>query len=64
MCGTLSYDLPSDEATMIKLHNKFRSMEGIENRLVKPAVVKAIYNSGPLMSSKESAGQGRSDLIR
>jgi hypothetical protein len=64
ICGTLSYDLPTDEATMIALHNKFRSQDGVEERLVKAAVVKAIYNSGPLMSSKESAGQGRSDLIR
>jgi len=64
ICGTLSFDLPSDHKTMLDLHKKFRSMEGIMTRLVKPAVVKSVYNSGPLMSSKESAGKKRSDLIR
>ena len=64
ICGTLSFDLPTDHKTMLELHNKFRSMSGIVNRLVKPAVVKSVYNSGPLMSSKDSAGQKRSDLIR
>jgi hypothetical protein len=63
ICGTLSFDLPSDADTMLKLHNKFRSMDGIVVRLVKPAVIKSVYNSGPMMSSKESAGKKRSDLI-
>lgn len=64
ICGTLSFDLPTDHHTMLTLHNKFRSMDGIMSRLVKPAVVKSVYNSGPLMSSKDSAGQKRGDLIR
>lgn len=62
--GSLSFDLPLDEKTMLELHNKFRSMDGIRGRLVKPAVIKAVYNSGPLMSSRESAGKRRSDLIQ
>lgn len=64
ICGSLRFDLPTDEATMLELHNKFRSMEGIMTSLVKPAVVKSVYNSGGLMSSKESAGKKRADLIR
>ena len=64
ICGSLSFDLPTDEKTMLELHNKFRSMEGIVARLVKPAVVKSVYNSGGLMSSKESAGKKRADLIQ
>lgn len=63
ICGQLSFDLPTDEVTMLKLHEKYRSLEGIEQRLIQPAVIKSIYNSGPLMSSRESAGQKRGDLI-
>lgn len=63
ICGQLSYDLPLDSVQMIAIHEKYRSMSGIRERLIRPAVVKSIYNSGPLMSSRESAGQRRGDLI-
>ena len=53
VCGTLSYDLPADHQTMLNLHKKFRSPSGILSRLVKPAVVRSVYNSGPLVSSRE-----------
>lgn len=62
--GSISYDLPIDQATMLKVHEKFGSMEAIVSRLVTPAVTKAVYNSGPLMSAGESAGQKRGDLIK
>jgi regulator of protease activity HflC (stomatin/prohibitin superfamily) len=52
-----------DDVTLVTLHEKYRGMEGVEERLIKPAAIKAIYNSGPLMSSKESAGKRRGDLI-
>jgi len=62
--GNLSWDMPTDPEQVLALHSKYRNSEGIENRLVKPAVNRAIYHSGPLMSSKESAGQRRGELIR
>lgn len=63
ICGQASFDLPTDHKQMLVLHEKFRSMEGIKDRLVKTALTKGIYNSGPLMSSKESAGGRRNELI-
>lgn len=61
--GSLSYDLPTDVVSMTKLHSTFGSQDAIEHRLISQVVHKAVYMSGPLMSSKESAGERRSDLI-
>ena len=61
--GSLSFDLPLDHETMLKLHKKFGSMEAIEDRLILQTTTRAVYFSGPLMSSRESAGQRRGELI-
>ncbi|KKM93269.1 hypothetical protein LCGC14_1210060 [marine sediment metagenome] len=61
--GSLSYDLPLDRDAMLKIHKKFGSMEAIEDRLVRQTVTRSVYFSGPLMSSRESAGQRRGELI-
>lgn len=61
--GSLSFDLPLDQKQMLALHEKFGSMQGIEARLIRPTVVRSVYMSGPLMSSRESAGERRNELI-
>lgn len=61
--GSLTYNLPTDPAAVLKLHSTYSSMGGIEHRLIAQVVVKAVYMSGPFMSSKESAGERRPDLI-
>lgn len=61
--GSLSYDLPTDMESMKRLHATFGSQDNLERRLVSQVVNKAVYMAGPLMSSKESAGESRSDLI-
>jgi regulator of protease activity HflC (stomatin/prohibitin superfamily) len=63
LSGSLSFDLPSNEEQMVKLHKKFRSMDGIRDRLVETALQRAVVNSGPFMTSRESAGIRRADLI-
>lgn len=63
LCGSISYDMPTDQATMAKIHTKFRSQEAVERRLILPALMKAAYNSGPMMSSRESAGDRRAELL-
>jgi regulator of protease activity HflC (stomatin/prohibitin superfamily) len=63
LCGSISFDLPTDPASMTKLHTKFRSQEAIEQRLIYPALMKAAYNSGPMMSSEQSAGDRRAELL-
>lgn len=61
--GTFRYDLPLDPRKMIELHQKFHSPEAIEQQLIRPSVERAVYMSGPLMSSKESAAERRADLL-
>ncbi len=62
LCGSATFDLPTDEIQILALHRKYRSQNGIVERLVKPALSRAVYHTGPLMSSRESAGERRSDL--
>lgn len=63
VCGTIAWEMPSDEKHMLDLHMKYRSHEAIEQQLVRPVVGKSIAFSGPLMSSTESYAARRSDLL-
>lgn len=62
--GSLRFELPLDQVNLEKLHSKFGTFEAIEQQLLRPVVDRAIYMSGPLMSSKESAAERRSDLLQ
>ena len=62
LCGSVTFDFPTDESQILAIHKKYRSQNGVVERLVKPAISRAIYSTGPLMSSRESAGEKRSDL--
>jgi regulator of protease activity HflC (stomatin/prohibitin superfamily) len=61
--GSLSFNLPTDHEAMLKLHATYGSMEAVERRLIRQVVTKAVYMSGPFMSSRESASERRPDLI-
>lgn len=61
--GSVRYDLPTDNAFLVRLHSIFGSQEAIEQQLIKTNVEKAIYMSGPLMTSKESYAEKRNELI-
>lgn len=61
--GSLSYNLPMDTAAMLKLHAAYGSMDNVEHRLIRQVVTKAVYMSGPFMSSRESSAERRPDLI-
>lgn len=61
--GSVRYDLPVDDKQVIYLHSTFGSQEAIENTIIKTNVEKAVYLTGPLMSSKESYAEKRNDLI-
>jgi hypothetical protein len=62
--GTFRFDLPLDEKLMVEIHQRFHSQQNVEQQLVRPAVERAVYMSGPLMSSKESASERRADLLK
>jgi len=61
--GSVRWDMPLIDAEIIKVHSTFSNQESIEKQLVKTNVEKAIFLTGPLMSSKESYAERRSDLI-
>lgn len=61
--GSLRYNLPTDPAKMVLLHSTYSSMEAINHELVRQVVNKSVYMTGPLMSSRESYAEKRSDLI-
>lgn len=61
--GSLRFDLPTDEAKMVKLHSTYHSMEAINRDLIRPVVNKSVFMTGPLMSSRESYAEKRADLI-
>jgi len=61
--GTIAYEMPTDQATFLKVHSLYGSQEAVEQKLVAPAVTKAIYMTGPLMSSKESYADRRNELL-
>lgn len=61
--GSVRYDLPVDDGQIIKLHSIFGSQEAIEQQVIKTNIEKAVYLTGPLMTSKESYAERRNDLI-
>lgn len=61
--GSVRYDLPMDDKQIIRLHSTFGSQEALEIQLIKTNIEKAVYMTGPLMSSKESYAEKRNDLI-
>ena len=61
--GSLRYTLPTDNNSMISLHQTYHSMEAIDHELVRQVVNKSVFMSGPLMSSRESYAEKRADLI-
>jgi len=61
--GSLRYFLPTDPGKMLTIHQTYHSMEAIDHALVRQVVIKGVYMSGPLMSSRESYAEKRADLI-
>jgi hypothetical protein len=61
--GSIRFNLPLAEDKILDLHSRFGSQNAIERDLVRTVVGKAVYNTGPLMSSKESYSDRRNDLI-
>jgi hypothetical protein len=64
MLGSVSYELPLDKANLDNIHMKFGNIKALESQLVATVVNKAIYMTGPLMSSKESFAEKRNSLIQ
>lgn len=63
MTGSIQYEIPTDEKALIDLHSKYGSAEALNNQLVSRVVDKAIFMSGPLMSSRESYAEKKPKLV-
>lgn len=63
MVGSVQYAMPLDIIHLNSIHTEFGSQKAVEMQLVQTVVNKAIYMTGPLMSSKESYAEKRNYLI-
>lgn len=63
LIGSLNYELPLDAENLTELHVKYGSQEAIQKQLVETVANKCVYMTGPLMSSKESYAEKRTNLI-
>ena len=63
MYGSVQYDMPLDNGHLLSIRDKFNNQEALETQLIQTVVNKAIYMTGPLMSSKESYAEKRNYLI-
>ncbi len=61
--GSVSWELPMDEKKLQALHTKYGSHTAIEQQLIRTVIEKAIYMTGPLMSSKESYAEKRNEIL-
>jgi hypothetical protein len=64
IAGSISYELPLDPNKMLEVHRRWPTQEALESSLIKPALNKSIYMTGPLMSSYESYKDRRPQLIQ
>lgn len=60
--GTVRAQLPTDEASMLKLHREFLSPEGLENKLFVPEIKQALNQTAGLLTSEEAYAEKRSNI--
>ena len=61
--GSVRWYMPTNTEQILRLHRDYGTQESIEFKLIKQAVTKAIYMSGPLMSSKEAVSEKKTALL-
>lgn len=61
--GAVSFEMPTAHEALLKLQREFASQEAVMQAIVARSFESAVYFSGPLMSSTESSGERRNDLL-
>lgn len=61
--GSINWEMPLDCKQIIAIHKAFGSQDGIEAQGVSKMINSAVYLSGPMMSSTESAAEKRGMLV-
>lgn len=62
--GSISWSMPLSDEALTLIHTKYGSQGAVEQQLVRTVIEKAIYMTGPLMSSKQSYAEYRPLLLR
>ncbi|MDP3734934.1 MAG: SPFH domain-containing protein [bacterium] len=62
--GSIAWEMPVDDKSLRALHVRYGSHDAIQQQLVRTVIEKAVYMTGPLMSSKESYAEKRNELLR
>ncbi len=62
--GSVSWDMPQDPKMLRLIFEKYRTHKAVERQLVRTVIEKAVYMTGPLMSSTESAAERRNELLQ
>lgn len=61
--GSISWEMPEGCESVIRLHTLYGSHHAIEQQIVRTVLEKAVYMTGPLMSSAESYAVKRNELL-
>lgn len=62
--GKDRFALPTDEATMLKVHKSFRSPKGLANKLIKPVTEEATNLTAGLLTSEGAYAEQRGQFIQ
>lgn len=61
--GSIAWEMPVDVEHVTLLHSQYGSHIGIEQQLIRTVMEKAVYMTGPFMSSTESFAERRNELL-
>lgn len=64
LSGAVSWEMPLSPNEIINIHKTFGNTEGVEQQAVAKMIDAAVYLAGPLMSSTESSGERRAELVQ
>lgn len=64
LSGAVSWEMPLKPDQILEIHKTFGSAEGVEHAAVAKMIDSAVYLAGPLMSSTESSGERRAELVQ
>ena len=64
LSGVISWEMPMATEKVIKIHTLYGSQAAVEQQLIRPSIERALYLTGPLMSSAEAYSARKPDLLR
>lgn len=62
--GAVSWEMPLSGKEVIAIHKTFGSYQGVEQAAIGKMIDASVYLAGPLMSSTESSGERRAELVQ